>query len=216
MRGRKYGAISLCGRFLLATNRPYRSRRSSARMTLRYSWSISEGPKPRCTRTWYSSASSDGTRHEYRQMKSHPHLNLPLATSSPSGYSQKRRSASACCHGRSGGTRRGQSRCATISVGSQGITTGARRKANACSLTVSPSTMTTSWTFVRASEECSFLGCETSEETWRRPLMRCGIRTGDGDDRCRKPLTVEQALRIMTLVGVSFHTTFAERIASFS
>jgi len=34
--------------------------------------------------TWYSSAGSDGTRHEYRQVKPHPYLNLPAATSSPS------------------------------------------------------------------------------------------------------------------------------------
>jgi len=46
--------------------------------------------------------------------------------------------------------------------------------------------------------------------------MESGIRTGDNGDHYRKPLTGVPTLRMMALVDFSLHTTFAERIASFS
>ncbi len=59
-------------------------RRSAARRIVSCS-SITKGPASAFTRTRYSSASSDGTRHEYPQVKPHPYSNWPEATTSSSG-----------------------------------------------------------------------------------------------------------------------------------
>ena len=59
-----------------------RPARSLFRSTLLCSLSILKGPP--FMRTWmeYSSAGSEGTRHEYRQVKPHPYSNSPSATTS--------------------------------------------------------------------------------------------------------------------------------------
>ena len=51
---------------------------------LSYSGSILNGPASICTFTRYSAAGSEGTRHEYWQVKPHPYSKLPLATTLPS------------------------------------------------------------------------------------------------------------------------------------
>ena len=58
--------------------------RSLFRKMLLWSPSISKGPPFMRTWTKYSSAGSEGTRHEYRQVKPHPYSNSPSATVLPS------------------------------------------------------------------------------------------------------------------------------------
>jgi hypothetical protein len=53
--------------------------------TLSCSGSILNGPASICTFTRYSAAGSEGTRHEYWQVKPHPYSKLPVATTFPSG-----------------------------------------------------------------------------------------------------------------------------------
>lgn len=59
-----------------------RPARSLFRRMLLCSVSILKGPALIWTWTVYSSASSEGTRHEYRQVKPHPYSNCPSATTS--------------------------------------------------------------------------------------------------------------------------------------
>ena len=47
--------------------------------------SMRKGPPSICTFTRYSSAGSEGTRHEYRQVKPQPYSKVPFSTTSPFG-----------------------------------------------------------------------------------------------------------------------------------